>query len=426
MMKLVALVVVAALAAAVSLAPAPVPPTADEPATPQPAPFAVCPAGEAATRQTVLDVAGDGPGTADVSIFSASEIEVEKQIEIPDSGAVSLVVNDLTGIDRAPLLVGLPDASAAVETVLSGDGQAALSCDAGSGDPVAVPGGTTKEGDTFVLMLANPFAGPATVDIGAASEVGTETNSSLEGIVVPPRSLIPADLGAVLPGRQMLSAWVTPVSGRVVAAAVQGSSDDVGALQGHVPGLDWYMPVLPLDGVTTRLVLVNPGLSDVPFQLDVYGGSQGMYEDAYEDTVPARGQISVDTADLLDGPGGVRVLAAGAVGAALRLEGDGVRALVPGAAAPGPVWVLPGAGRLGPTSLLVLNPGDVDVSAQVTTADGSQTVTTVDVPAGTMTRVDFPADDVGARVEADGDVIVSWMTRSDAGLAGDSGRVPPP
>jgi hypothetical protein len=373
-----------------------------------------------------LAVAGGGAGTAEVTVFSASEIEVEKQIEIPESGALSMVVNDLTGVDRAPLLVALPDASAAAETVLSGDGRAALTCDAGSAETVALPGGTTKEGDALVLMLANPFAGSATVDIGAASEVGTETNSGLEGIVVPPRSLIPADLGALLPGRQMLSAWVTPVAGRVVAAAVQGSSDDVGALQGQVPGLDWYLPVLPLDGVATRLVLVNPSLSDVPFQLDVYGGSQGLYEDAYEDTVPARGQISIDTADLLDGPGGVRVLAAGAVGVALRLEGEAVRAIVAGAPAPGPVWVLPGAGRLGPTSLLILNPGDVDVSAQVMRANGSETLTTVDVMAGTMTRVDFPADDVGARVEADGDVVVAWMTRSDAGLAGDSGRVPPP
>ncbi len=424
-MKLLALVVVAALAVAVVVAPVPAPGPADEPPSPQPAPFAVCPASEAARRQTVVAMAGGGAGSADVSVFSASETVAQEEVDIPQTGAYSLVVNDLTGLDRAPLLVGVPGAATGVETVLSGDGQAALACDAGSVEPVTLPGGTTREGDSFVLMLANPFAGPATVDIGAASEVGTETNANLEGIVVPPRSLIPADLGSVLPGRQTLSVWVTQVAGRVVAAAVQEGPDDVGAVQGQVTGLDWYLPLLPLDGVTTSLVLVNPGLSDVPFQLDVYGGEQGLSEDAYQDTVPARGQLSIDTADLVDGPGGVRVLAAGEVGSVLRMAGEGARAIVAGASSPGPVWVLPGAGRLGPTSLLVLNPGDIDVAARVMRADGSETIGTVDVPAGAMVRVDFPADDIGARVEADGDVVVSWITRNDAGLAGDTGRVPP-
>lgn len=424
-MKLLALTLVAAMAAAVAFVPAPVPGPADEIPPSQPAPFAVCPASEAARRQTVLELAGGGPGHAEVSVFSASETVVHKEIDIPESGAQQVLVNDLTGLDRAPALVGTPDAATMVESVLSGDGQAALGCDAGSADTVSLPGGTTREGDGYVLMLANPFAGSATVDIGAASEVGTETNSSLEGIVIPPRSLIPADLGSVLPGRQMLSAWVTPVTGRVVVAGIQEGSEDVGAVQGLAPQLDWYLPVLPLDGVATRLVLVNPGLADVPFQLDVYGGEQGLYEDAYEDTVPARGQLSIDTADLLDGPGGVRVLAAEGLGAALRLAGDGPRAVLAGAPAPGPVWVLPGAGRLGPTSLLILNPSDIDVSARVARADGSEDIGAVDVAAGTMARVDFPADDVGARVEADGDVVVSWITRNDAGLAGDTGRVPP-
>ena len=66
---------------------------------------------------------------------------------------------------------------------LAGAGVAAAACDAGSQDPVVLAGASTSEGETFTVILANPFAGTARADLVAASEIGTESDPALEGLV---------------------------------------------------------------------------------------------------------------------------------------------------------------------------------------------------------------------------------------------------
>lgn len=420
-MRFLALIAVAVLAAASLVVPEPPRPVPHAPDPAAPAPYSVCPLAEAARRSTVVASVGGAGGVLSANVFSGGDFVGEESVPVSEGGTGLLEVSQVTGLARAPLLIGLDDPGRALETVLSGAGVAAAVCGPGSADPQVLAGGGTAEGESYTLVLTNPFAGSATVDVLAASEVGTESEPALEGIVVPSRSLVPVDLSGLLPGRQTISTAVLANQGRVVVGAVHESAGDVSAVGGLVPALDWYLPLPAVEGTGRELVLFAPGTAEVPFQLDVYA-VEGLAEAAYEDVVPARGQVVIPAGDLLEGPGVVRVVAAGPVAAVLRLSGEGTVAVIPGITAPGPSWLLPGAGRLGDSTVHVFNPGEVTVAAQLLSGTGSE-IEAFEVPADAMIDVALPERGVGARVEADGEVVATWTTTGEAGLAGDAARV---
>lgn len=418
-MKAFALLVVALLAAAFVVVPPPNEPVPESPVPPANPPFAVCPLGEGARRASSVIVLGGAGGALEATVFSAGDVVASEALPIADEGSGSLVLSDLTGLARAPVTLALDDTGRKVGMTLSGAGVAAAACDPGSQDPVVLAGASTSQGETFTVALANPFAGTARADLVAASEIGTESAPALEGLVVPPRSLITVDLSSLLPGRQVMSVGVETTAGRLVAAALHEGAGDVAATQGITADVDWYVPVPELPGLARSLVLFAPGTAEVPFQLDVYG-PDGLFEAMTEGTVPARGQTVVPVADLLDGPGTVRVVAAGPVAAVLAVRGDSIRAVVPGVQTPAPTWLLPGAGDLGVTEVHVFNPGEIDVTA-VLVDPGGEPVATEAVPAGRMVTLSLPVGE-GARLEADGDVVVTWTTATGEGVAGDAGR----
>lgn len=420
-MKPFALLVIALLAAAVVVVPEPSPPSADPFGAPAPATFAVCPVGEAARRDTTVDLVGGSEGDVTARVFSAGEIPVEETYTMPTSGALEIELSELTGLATSPVLVSLPEAATRVAALLSGDGMAATGCDAGSPDTVVVSGGSTSEGETFTLLLANPFSGTATVGLGLSSEVGTESNPDLDQVVVPPRSLVALDLSAQMPARQVMSVAVTPQEGRVVAGAVQEGSGDVAAISGHVPQVDWFLPIPQLEDVGATLVLAASGTAEVPYQLDVYG-PDGLVEAAHEGTVPARGQELVPVSNLLEGPGVIRVVAAGPISAVLRLAGEGARALIPGVSEAATSWMLPGATRLGSTDVHVFNPGEIEAVVSVR-GGGGELIEEADLGGGSWATIRVPQGSPGTRVESDTDLIVTWTASTEEGLAGDAAQV---
>lgn len=422
-MRILALIVVTVLAAAPFVVPQPAEPVPRAPDAAAPAPYAVCPLGEAARRSTVLTFVGGGAGDVTTNVFSGGEIRATEDVAMSESGTGALELSEVTGLARAPVLIGLDDPARSIETVLTGAGIAASACQVGSADTQIVLGGATGEGQTYTIVLSNPFAGSATVDIRAASEVGAESDPALEGVVIPPRSVVPVELNNLLPGRQSMSAAVVTSRGRVVVAALHETGDDASAMGALEPALDWYLPVPGIEGTGRALIVHNPGTAEVPIQVDVYG-RDGLVEAAHEAVVPAQGEIVVPAGDLLRGAGGLRVLAAGPVAVGLRLAGEAGRSVAPGVTTPAPSWLLPGAGRAGDSRVHVFNPGQVDVTASLLAGTGKE-IETFDVPALSMVGVPLPARGVGARLEADGNVVVHWTTPAEGGLAGDAARAPP-
>lgn len=416
MKRLLSLAVAALLVGASAFLPQRVGPLGESPADIAPAPFAVCPASRVAPTDTRVSLIGSGAATEALTVFSAGETVASGEFAIPDSGAASMVVSDLAGIASAPLLVGLTDPTAAVEATFVGEGQSAVfACSAGTAETVTLVGGATREGDALTVTLANPFAQSASVTIGAASEVGVESEASLESILVPARSTVTLDLTTILPGRVSLAFALTTTEGRIVATAIQRSGAATAAWTATSPASDGYVVVPELGGTTKTLVMMAPGAEDVPYQLDVYT-SDGLVEAAQEGTIPARSQIAIPVADLIgEGVGAIRVVAAAPVTAALSVTSETTRAVVHAATEPDGSWLLPAAGTFGAVTVHVFNPGVETAAVAITAgsgADGQQQ----DVAGQTMASFDLPASDSGYRVNADGAVVVVWQAEDDPGV----------
>ena len=420
-MRVVALAVVAILAAAIFVVPEPGQQVPGPPAPAAPAGYTVCPLVESARRTTVLDVLGGGAGEVDANVFAGGAIAADTTVQLPEEGSAAVEVSELTGIALAPVLIGFDDPSRRVQTSLTGAGIGSTSCAPASPEPQLFLGGDSVEGTVYTLLLSNPFAGSATVDLLAASEVGVETDPGLEGIVVPPRSIVPVELSSLLPGRQLMSVAVVTRSGRVVAGAKHESGSDFSAVSGIQASSDWYLPFPQIEGAYGTLALYNPSGSEVPFQLDVYGPDE-VFEAAHEDVIPARSQVVLAARDFLEGPGVLRVVATAPLGAVARFAGEAGEAVFPGVATPGPSWLLPGAGRHGASQAYMFNAGVGEATARLVAPDG-QEIATETVPSGAMVAVDLPAGS-GASVEADSEIVVVWMTVGDGVLAADAGRQP--
>ena len=169
-------------------------------------------------------------------------------------------------------------------------------------------GGGSSAGRQSQLVLVNPEATPAELDVSISGPDGPVTTPRLRGMVVEPRSRIVVRLSREAP-RLLAAAWHVEVrSGRVVAAVSDSELD------GFVPrGSDWIpasadpatrvlIPgVIPGEG--GRLLVIHaPGELDatVKVRLITEGGSYVPAATSSVD-VPAGTVVTVDLDSALDG-----------------------------------------------------------------------------------------------------------------------------
>ncbi len=164
---------------------------------------------------------------------------------------------------------------------------------------MVVASGSTRLDARQVLVLHNPFAEDAVVDIVAASdaEFGFFAAGELEGIVVPAGSIHTVSIDAAVRRRDLLSLFVTLRKGRVVADRLmqfdgseerRGFSADLAS-----PAMSdvWYVPVGPRTEIE-QLVLFNPG--DVPAEVDVEFQAGDTFVPPLQRTVPPTDFVVVD------------------------------------------------------------------------------------------------------------------------------------
>lgn len=197
-----------------------------------------------------------------------------------------------------------------VEQVTRGEtgrerGLAGLRCEPPRTDTWFVGGGGTTGDDTSVLVLVNPDATPATVDLDliAAPDAdgATSTDQSLgQGITVQPRSRLGIQLDTLVLDRSFITVHVHARRGRVAAGLRRASSD------GNVPrGVDWVpvssgpatrvvVPGIPAGPGARRLLLTNPSEDDTVVSVQVTtSDAQFVPTGLSEVSVPARSSLSV-------------------------------------------------------------------------------------------------------------------------------------
>lgn len=147
------------------------------------------------------------------------------------------------------------------------DGLAADPCAPDASRQWVVPGGTTVRGQRARLVLMNPFAIEATVDVSLAAPRRVVRPGALRGLVIPPRRSTSVDLNRYALGEEALAATVHATLGRVVAAGMGISTGGLRSAIGvSAPARAWVLPGASDDGLTGLQVVV-PGREEAPLRV---------------------------------------------------------------------------------------------------------------------------------------------------------------
>jgi hypothetical protein len=195
----------------------------------EPEPFLTAPA----SVGCVVSLARGETGRVDV--FGASTVTVRGATSAIGSGA--LTIEEVTPSGPGVALFELAEAGGGGTVVTGSDiASMAANCSPTSRQTIALSGVSTANGRQVELVVANPYALDAIVDVATISEVGPDTASELESLVVPAGSIVVRDLSRILPLRSHLSLVITPKQGSVHAVVYEvgrGATDRRGRSAPH-------------------------------------------------------------------------------------------------------------------------------------------------------------------------------------------------
>lgn len=271
-------------------------------------------------RLRLVDPAGIG-GSVSVSAFDAEGPVGEERLTLDGSSPVVVELSELfDGAEGLSVMVESDAGGLVVEHTLSGgDGVDLAPCSPSASDRWYFPAQTTLLATTAQLVLFNPFASDAAVDVSVAVEEGVRVPGEWQGIVVPAGTVRTLNLGAEgeefgIQRRDQFAVSVSLRTGRVVAETVQTLATEDPQTSGVrlQPGVPraanaWSFAQGFVDpGLDARLVVYNPGDAgaSVAVQVTPYGGAADPPE-PFELEVPARRYQYVDLSSETRIPPGV-------------------------------------------------------------------------------------------------------------------------
>jgi hypothetical protein len=210
----------------------------------------------------------DQTATIRVTTVGATGGRVETPAEVgPETAAYIEVPADQPPASSTVEFFGAPVGVGMVVVLPERDGLAADPCAPDASREWLVPGGTTLRGQQARLMIMNPFATAATVDVSLAAAGRLVHPGALRGLVLPPHRSASIDLNRFALGEAALTATVRATLGRVVSGAVGLSTGGVRSAIGvRAPARAWVLPGTADDGRTDLQVMV-PGRQQAPFRV---------------------------------------------------------------------------------------------------------------------------------------------------------------
>lgn len=223
-----------------------------------------CPHGGGEGWRAWVVVANPAPTASDVIVTTYGRSEPrETEVSIPGRTQRYIQV-DADGMASASVVefFGPRIAAGMVTRRAEGTGIAAEPCADGAGDRWYVPEGTSVRGQTSTIVVANPFAREAVVDVLLFTEDHVVRHGNLQGIRLEPERATAIELNRFALGEETLTVEVHAALGRVAVA---------GLGVGHDEGL---RSTLGVDGLATSWVLPGAGYSG-PTQVVVQGPAGG-------------------------------------------------------------------------------------------------------------------------------------------------------
>lgn len=356
-----------------------------------------------------IGFAGQANTQALVTVAQGGAVVADEQRALAPFGSVGFKTLLAAGSEGAIVEFDIgPAAAAAVGEGLLG--LVAVDCPTFAADVWVLGGGSTVDGSVLELSLFNPFPEDAKLSIRAISENGSEPVQSLEAMSVPGQSSRTILLSDMLAFREWLSVEIEQIDGRVIPTFVERSDGGgVAAQSGVAVAETWYFPFSGVEELANTLVLVNPSAAQIGYQIDtatVAGGGDELDRDILD--------IRQVSTVRLDVPGGLVVRADAPMAAFLMGRGETGQAAVPGSPVMADEWLLPGAGALSGTTVVVLNPGTTDVTATLISRTGQEKLF---VPAGGLASAELARSAGGAQVLSTGPVVVGWYSSGPTGVA---------
>ena len=379
--------------------------------------------------------AGPVPRSGTVTWVPNSGDPVTRPVEVAPYSGVRLEAAEAVAAAGVSAVVELDGGGVSVEhAVESQRGTGLAPCASAASDRWYLANGVTARDATQVLVLFNPFADDAIVDISFATDQGRDDPVALQGLPVRARSATRINVTEAVRRREVTATSVVARRGRLVVDRLQwfdGSQGRSGlslTLAAPATAEVWTFPAGVFEqGLTERWRLYNPGDRDAVVIVEVVPDG-GDIPVPVERTVPARSQLAVDAAEspsILADTGhsstvrsvnGVPVVAERELAGAPPSSRRGWSSVL-GAPLGDERWVLasgPGAGRVD-ERVVVHNPGAEPVRFSVTALSSGAAVAVAGLsgvelgPAGR--RVIDMAEQLGGSplplvVEADGPVVV--------------------
>ena len=211
-------------------------------------------------------------------VFVTPEI---RAIEVAPNSVMTFALGEVLNVEYVAALLEFDSASVVVTHTVTGPaGVGASPCASNASSNWYFAGGTTARDALQLLLVFNPFADDAVVDITFATDDGARAPQVFDGVPVPARSLVPIDVTEVVARWPQLSTSVESRTGRVVVDRLvrfDGSEGLAGlsVATGSPEAAEvWVFPVgLAEPGVTQSYSVFNPSFEetaevDVEVRLD--------------------------------------------------------------------------------------------------------------------------------------------------------------
>ncbi len=212
----------------------------------------------------------DSPRVASVTVFAGDMVggaaagehpAVTREVALPPREVASLRLAEVVEAPLAAALVEVDGGDVAVAHRVAGPhGADVAPCATVAAPTWHLAWGATTRDTREVVVVFNPFPSGATVDAVFATEDGGREPVRLQGLPVPPHSVVGIDLGDDVTRSEQISATISARAGNVVVERLQeydGSLDTRGlslALGVSAPGETWMFA----DGEASTRAPVTP------------------------------------------------------------------------------------------------------------------------------------------------------------------------
>ena len=266
--------------------------------------------------EIVVSNTSEAPVSGVLTLLTPEGEPVVQPLELKPRSQESISVGELVSASYATAVVEVDDPHVSVEQrALHPAGSAVSPCSTQTSNEWFTADGFTAEGSDFHLVLTNPYLSPAIVDLTVSTDAGPRTPPTLQGFVIPARSVRSINIAeAGFRDEEVLAIGAVASSGRFVMSKDQHY---IGAGRlGHVQTLAspsaapawWFADGDRGQGISESYMVYNPSDDEVQADLVLLGATSLNTELLIPPStlsIPAHEVVRFDTADvplLADGP----------------------------------------------------------------------------------------------------------------------------